>query len=434
LLSSLPLAQSRYLEGLAADVSSGALAFPNLQSFLIAEPSEHGGFQDAGLTEVNTLRLISELFEHIFRNPDLSLACKSLLARLQFPILKIAIVDKSFFSSGDHSAKQFLNRLARDGIGWPSNNELLQKHGLYKAAEALVSQIIDEFPGNSESFRCALEHWDELVAQRRAQTSSAERRINEAALGRAKLNAARRIVERLLNQSAGQKLPRAIASFVVEMWSSVLVMICVRNGTDSNEWKEALATFHELMGACGVGEQADAACYSEEKIPGLVSRLNSGLAHLGRSGLSKLESAAEVELALRSLAVAGRPTDTVILQRISLADGGAVQPAQEADPRLAEVVPGTWIEVQRPEADSPLRCRLVVFVDQTQSYVFANDGGIKVYETSMSDLLRDLSSGSVRILEEEPPVERAMNDLVNDLKSHRNHKASADRKLNVTVR
>ncbi len=418
LLSSLPLAQSRYLEGLASQIGSGGSTFPNLQSFLIATPSADGGFQDAGLTEVNTLRLISELFEHIFRNPDLSLACKSLLARLQFPILKIAIVDKSFFSSRDHWARQFLNRLARDGIGWPSNSELLHKHGLYKAAEALVGQIIDEFPSSSESFRRALEHWDQLVAQKRSQTSGAERRINEAALGRARLDAARRIVERVLNQAEGSTLPRSIASFLVEKWSSVMVMICVRNGTDSDEWKEARATFHEVLAACGIGENVGMADHHGDRIPGLVSRLESGLAHLGMSGFSKRESLAEVGRALRLIAVAGQPEDAVVLERVSLIEGGAVAPAQEADPRLADLVPGTWIEIQRRDTDALLRCRLVVFVDQTQSYVFANDGGIKVYETSMADLLRDLTSGVVRILGEEPLVERAMNDLVNELKSH----------------
>jgi hypothetical protein len=75
-----------------------------------------------------------------------------------------------------------------------------------------------------------------------------------------------------------------------------------------------------------------------------------------------------------------------------------------------------WIEVIRNDSDEgPLRCRLVVLVDQTQTFVFASDDGLKVYERSVPELLEELESGRVRILTEEPLVERAMSDLVDNL-------------------
>ena len=60
---------------------------------------------------------------------------------------------------------------------------------------------------------------------------------------------------------------------------------------------------------------------------------------------------------------------------------------------------------------------MVVLVDQTQTYVFASDDGLKVYERSVSDLLQELTDGTLRILTEQPLVERAMGDLVNNLNS-----------------
>jgi len=420
LVGCLAIAQTKYLEHLSAPGELRPHSLPNLQRFLIATPTEQGGFQHAAPAELDTLKLVSDLFELIFRNPDVSLACMSLIARLQFPVLKIAILDKSFFGRRDHPARQFLNQLARDGIGWPSSSAMLLKHRLYRIAEALVCEINDVFSSDGKVFDRALASWNEQVAKKTSQNETAERRINETELGKAKLNAARSIVERVLNRVAGRALPKAIASFIPNQWSQVLVMICIKFGTQSDEWKSALGALNDLLTACRLTGKTDREEKQQLDLSDLLSRLRDGMLLSGLTGSTHTEAMEVLETVLQTALSGNRseePLDLAVMEPVSIAAGHSPRSRKALDPRLKELLPGTWIEVARRDPEGLLRCRLVVLVDQTQTYVFASDDGLKVYERSVSGLLQELTDGTVRILAEQPLVERAMGDLVNNLNS-----------------
>jgi hypothetical protein len=415
LVNALSITQAKYLDHMPAPDAAGPSSFPNLQQFLVATPTDQGGFRNAGPTELDTLKLVSDLFEHIFRNPDVSLACMSLVARLQFPVLKIALVDKSFFGTRDHPARQFLNQLARDGIGWPSSGSLLARHRLYRFAETLVTEINDLFSDEPEVFQRALEAWKAQIAKKATQIESAERRINETELGKAKLNAARSIVERVLNRIAGRTLPRAVSNFITAQWSQVLVMICIKFGTSSDEWRGALGALNDLLGLCNPIQRSRNPTDPATPVPGLVSQLEQGLRLTGLNGSVHLEALTALQSALATGPDA-TAKDSTVMEPLSISDGRTPRVRKTLDPRLQELVPGVWIEVIRNDSDEgPLRCRLVVLVDQTQTFVFASDDGLKVYERSVPELLEELESGRVRILTEEPLVERAMSDLVDNL-------------------
>jgi hypothetical protein len=421
LVTSMVVAQDHYLDQLPDDESPTS-GYPDLGSFLMGIPANQGGFQNAGIDELHTLRFISDLFGHIFNNPDVSLACKSLVARLQFPVLTLAIVEKAFFDDPKHPAREFLNRLAHDGIGWPNNWSALSQHRMYKAAEALVQRIIDELPCNRTIFQHSLKQWSDLVARTSAHTDGAERRVNEAALGQARLKAARRIVARLVNESTGAQLPPGLIAFVHETMFHALVVICVKFGTESSQWKEVVGTYTDLVRACRRDECEQIGRLITSDVPGFMARIAQTLEPAGylRSGDS--EGLTIIEKILQNIvnaADSGTPVEQsmrfVELEPVTVATDDAT--SKEAnDPMLEALVPGTWIEIDHEGEDETQRCRLVVFVDQTQTYVFSNDLGQKAFESTAAELLRDLQSRRIKILSEGPVVDQAMQELVDVLR------------------
>ena len=63
------------------------------------------------------LDTLSHIFECIFESADLADVVKAAIGRLQIPLLKIAILDASFFSDTQHPARHLINRMARAAIG-----------------------------------------------------------------------------------------------------------------------------------------------------------------------------------------------------------------------------------------------------------------------------------------------------------------------------
>jgi hypothetical protein len=416
-VESLHTAHCRYLDRLS-DSSIRVTGIPSLKTFLRAVPLQESALEHAGSDELDVVRLVSDLFDQIFSNSDSSLACRELIARLQFPVLAIAVVDKSFFGDSNHPARLFLNRIGQDGIGWPASEAALKKHRIYLAAEALVQGITDTFPDITRaSFVQALERWESLVARKRSQTEVAERRINEAVLGQARLNAARRIVERELNVAVGEELPCAVVTFISDTWFHVLVTICMKYGTESGQWSEVKEAYRDLVTVSCRGQAAGNADITAI-VSDLATRLGSGLKSAGRVDVKDWKSVDDVKQALQASLASSteeQACDTwprIVMQplRVSAADEPNV--AIETDESLIDLVPGTWIEIKRDNDMHPLRCRLVVVVDQTQTFVFANDEGLKVYDTTSTDLAKDLASGKVRVLDEEPLMDRAMGDLI----------------------
>ncbi|MBN2886473.1 MAG: DUF1631 family protein, partial [Chromatiaceae bacterium] len=64
-----------------------------------------------------TIDIVSMLFGAIFNDPDLSAAMRAELARLQIPVVKVALLDKAFFSDRRHPARRLLDLIASSGIG-----------------------------------------------------------------------------------------------------------------------------------------------------------------------------------------------------------------------------------------------------------------------------------------------------------------------------
>ena len=72
----------------------------------------------ANQLESMTIELVAMLFDFIFETKDLPDGIKALLARLQIPVLKAAMLDGAFFAKKSHPSRLLVNALAQAGLGW----------------------------------------------------------------------------------------------------------------------------------------------------------------------------------------------------------------------------------------------------------------------------------------------------------------------------
>lgn len=85
-------------------------------------------------------QLVSQLFEYISVDRNLSPALKTLIAQVQQPILKIAQMDQNFFSSDRHPARRLLNLMAQAAIGWDANLNI-ENDPLHAYIEQVTKQL-----------------------------------------------------------------------------------------------------------------------------------------------------------------------------------------------------------------------------------------------------------------------------------------------------
>ena len=93
------------------------------------------------------LDTLAMIFDGVFATPELPETIKSAIARLQIPLVRIAIADPEFFASTDHPARQLVNRMADAARGLGRNCGL--DHPLCAALDAFattVRQTLDKAP------------------------------------------------------------------------------------------------------------------------------------------------------------------------------------------------------------------------------------------------------------------------------------------------
>lgn len=92
------------------------------------------------VTGVDVSNLVGLLFEYIAGDRNLPASLKSLIGRLQAPMLVIAQQDQSFFSCDNHPARQLLNAIAAAAIGW-DNTAGERGDPLYLQIDQVVQQL-----------------------------------------------------------------------------------------------------------------------------------------------------------------------------------------------------------------------------------------------------------------------------------------------------
>ena len=127
-----------------------------------------------GETDSATLDIVAMLFDEIFDDDHIPEALKSLMGRLQLPILKVALADKQLFSDKAHPARQLIDVLGRVGLRLPADFD--KSSPLFARLKAFIEELV-------EGFREKLDIFDEVRARLEGLVAEEEARIakvNEA--------------------------------------------------------------------------------------------------------------------------------------------------------------------------------------------------------------------------------------------------------------
>ena len=392
-----------------------------------------------GRADEDTVNLVGMLFDYILNDRNLAIPMKALIGRLQIPMLKVAVLDKTFFSKTSHPARQLLNELSSAGIGWSSAAEL-KRDALYNKIESVVLRVLNNFSEDPEIFSTLVTELRQFVQQDHHRVQIVEQRVKEVEAGRAKTVSAKRTVERLVNQKAsGLRLPPEIGRFISDSWSRVLVYLCVRHGDEGAEWSDAVQTFDDLLWSV---QPLDALADIEERDrarPRLLDRIERGLEMVGLSGTEIEEALTMLDERLGDIASADRAfleedrphvetPELPMMEEIVLTSPGEVEPADAVAPEpemvreINRLTEGVWVEMVNDD-DQRMRCKLAAIVQPGSKYIFVNRRGMKVAERTRMALAVELKRKSIVILDESQVFDRALEAVIGNLRQlHRQPK------------
>ena len=388
--------------------------------------------------DADTIDLVGLLFDNLAKHGTPNPTVAQLMTKLQIPLLRLALRDKSFFTQRAHPARQLLNAVAESGLYWLDEGE--DDRPLVEKMQSSVDRILSEFHGDPKVFEQALGDLSRHLQTQAKKSEVAERRHVDAARGREKLESARHTATSAIAAKLAGEKPRALIRTLLEQaWTDVLALTVLRQGEDSPVYRDRLG-FVDALVRYGRGDVAETAPPRREA---LREALEGGLSQIGFH-VEDIQSVGDRLFGPRHGAPSQAANDdpatlTEVAARLKAhsrfgeegdhhahhhAHKPHVDPPLDADEqtvlaRLKTLPFGTWFELSPPGQAGPLRRKLSWFSTLTGRCLFVNQRGARSHESSLEQLARDLHLGHARVHEEphENLIDRAWNAIVRKLKS-----------------
>ncbi len=227
-----------------------------------------------------TLDIIAMLFDELFDDPKVPNAIKGLIGRLQIPVLKVAISDKSFFSSRGHPARRLLDAVGDVALRLPS--EFNDSSPLFARIEAILQRLVEGFEDDLAIFTAVRDELLELMAEE-------DRRIEQEALAQSRqieemesLTLARNAAQQeVLARIRVKELPPAVLRFLAQEWIKLLLVVHAKEGVESAAWRDGVAAMDELIWSVEPKTTTEERRRLAALVPGLVRRLSAGIERAG---------------------------------------------------------------------------------------------------------------------------------------------------------
>ncbi|MFI0456946.1 MAG: DUF1631 family protein [Candidatus Thiodiazotropha endolucinida] len=401
-----------------------------------------------GDADNDTIDVISMIFEFILDDYSLPDAMKALISRLQIPMLKVAIIDKTFFSQKVHPARRLLNSLAQAAVGWNDTGDRANDT-LYKKIEQVVKRVLNEFHDDPGLFAELEEDFSSWWQKEQRGAQIAEQRTNQITKGKEQLKSAKQIVSEELNKRLRTQnvIPEAVMSILEDGWKDVLLLIYLREGSESKGWSEALDIVDRLLWSVqpkseygerqqllrgipellrNIRERLNSISFDQHKMAKLFKELQN--CHIGvlRGGdSSQMHTAGTMPVNQYEIHF---PDSKLVADPNSQLQEMTEEVISENDDFTQQAVDletGEWLEII--DGSSKVRVKLSWKSNVTDTYIFVNRKGMKAMELTTFGLAKRLRDGTAKKVElsAKPIMDRALDAMLDALKKTTSTSASA---------
>ncbi|MDH5483988.1 MAG: DUF1631 domain-containing protein [Gammaproteobacteria bacterium] len=367
-----------------------------------------------------TIDFIEMIFGAFLRDQNISDAMKSLLLSLQVPLIKVAMLDKKLFSQEKHPARYVLDTIAHIGIGIDDKESTL-----YKTMELIADQLLNNFDQNIASFNNALNALSRLRTIEQKKHDQKEAETQKQII---KEHARQLVLSKLQQQTKNKDIPNAIKPLILKQWSTLMFYHYVKEGSDSEQWNEAIELLKQLVQSVQPIKSKDQWNWLSNNATSLVEKIKE---QLYATQLDK----DSVDTSIQMLAKAHQQRlseinfddieEAILDEEPDLDDiideGPEIEQPQTASPReqLArlpgEVKQGVWFEVFNGEERAVRRLKLSVLLFEEAKLIFVDRVGDKVLEKDALTFKDELDNGQSRIIADHSVFNHALGQVIASL-------------------
>lgn len=229
----------------------------------------------SGRLDHMVIDVVGSLFDQILSDPKVPPQMARLIARLQLPVLRVALGDETFFSSRRHPVRQFVNRMASLACAFDDFSEDPGRSFLVHVRD-LVQDVANGDFDRMDVYTAKLDDLETFITE---QTQSALKAAGDAAAvverRETDLRLQQRYALQLQQQLAKVPMQDFLRSFLAQVWSQAIVLAS-REGAPERAVRLRQLGRSLVMSVQPKGGTAARADFLRE-LPHLMRTLNEGL-------------------------------------------------------------------------------------------------------------------------------------------------------------
>ncbi len=225
--------------------------------------------------------VVGSLFDQILSDPRVPPQMARQIARLQLPVLRVALSDNSFFSSRKHPVRRFVNRIASLACAFEDFDDGPGKQFLGHVRE-LVQEIVEGDFDQMEVYTAKLAALEKLIAQEaRNDLQKASDAVSMVDSKESDLRVQQRYMLQLQTALAPLGLQEYLRDFLAQVWSQALALATRREGPQSELVQRLKRVGRDLV--MSVQPKGSPAMRKKflMQLPPLMKDLNEGLQLIG---------------------------------------------------------------------------------------------------------------------------------------------------------
>ena len=228
------------------EFSNNAIFKPSQIKTAIRRTLHEKGALDADkivANEEEIIDFVSNIFTVILDDKTLCNEIKILLSKLQISIIKLALVDFTFFQNPKHPARKLLNKLTSIGIEVDSG-----KGALYSRLKSIINLVSENFTTDVQIFELALSEINKLDSLNLDEIQAEEEKNKHSLTSNTKRTAAKRTVIHTIKKYLNERsLPNVMLEFCLKCWAPHMGIIYIEYGKSSKQWRKSVRTLRRVI-------------------------------------------------------------------------------------------------------------------------------------------------------------------------------------------
>jgi hypothetical protein len=225
-----------------------------------------------------TIEIVAMMFQSILTEERLPASVRVWFARLQMPVLRVAVSEPDFFATIDHPARRLIDRMGACVMGFDTAAQVVGDT-LEKEIKRVV-QVVEAYPDTGRRvFQTVLVEFEKFLDHYfRNENEMTRKGVSLAQQVEQRETLAIQYTIELRRMLSDIPVQEGIRQFLFQVWADVLATTAVRYGGQSEETKHMKRAAADLIWSASAKVTREERADVIRRLPVLLKQLRDGMA------------------------------------------------------------------------------------------------------------------------------------------------------------